>query len=100
MSDLGLFKYSSNKDLYLFRYEGQDLPEVTECVCTAYHTTESGQSYPEFDKFVWVDLDEIDSRTGPSLGTVLNIVLKQEILNYYWPYGEPSHEDSCIACRI
>lgn len=109
--DLGLFKYSSNKDLYLFRYKGLDLPVVSQCTCTAYHTNEFGHTYPEFDKFAWVDLDELHYRTGPSLGSVLQQVLKQEILDYYggeateqdiidWKNGTPIDENSCSACHI
>lgn len=79
LDDLGVFKYSSNKDLYLFRYKGLDLPVVSQCTCTAYHTSEFGHSYPEFDKFEWVPLNEISSRTGQSLGKVLQQVLKNEI---------------------
>lgn len=92
LEDLGRFKYSSNKDLYLFRYKGLDLPVVSQCTCTAYHVNEfNGQSYPEFDKFAWIDLDEIIGRTGHSLGTLLSVVLKDELFSYYG--GEATDSD-------
>lgn len=86
LEDLGLFKYSSNKDLYLFRYRGQDVPDVSKSVCTALHTSKTGETFPEFDKFEWIALNEISSRTGPSLGSVLQQVLQNEIFSYYANY--------------
>lgn len=90
LKDLGHFDYSSNKDIHLFMYNGQDLPDVSQSVCTELFHTPYG-SYPEFDKFAWVDLDELHYRTGRSLGKVLGIVLKQEIHDYYG--GAPTEQD-------
>lgn len=73
--DIGLFKYSSNKDLYVFMHTGSNLPQAETALCTAMFTTPWGGSYPELDKFEWVDLSDIPVRCGVSLRTVLTEIL-------------------------
>lgn len=82
LKDLGHFDYSSNKDIHLFMYNGQDLPDVSQSVCTELFHTPYG-SYPEFDKFAWIPLNEIIDRTGRSLGKVLGVILANDIFSYY-----------------
>jgi 8-oxo-dGTP pyrophosphatase MutT (NUDIX family) len=72
LEDLGRHKYASNKDIHLFKYTKPVYHEqFKNCICTAYHTDESGYSFPEIDAFALIRPQQWLYVMGPSLYNVM-----------------------------
>lgn len=49
--DLGRFKYSSRKDLYLFKILLDELPDPSKCKCNSHFISRHGRYLPEIDDY-------------------------------------------------
>lgn len=78
--DLGRQKYASNKDLHVFLYP---LPvrheQFKDCICTAYHEDpETGERFPEIDRFALIKPSMWNYVMGPSLFNVMQRLFPKE----------------------
>lgn len=67
---LGKFNYLSNKDLVLFSYYINDLPNCLSMKCTSYFEKD-GRQYKEIDKYLYHDFDKIEKWVWPELGEII-----------------------------
>src|SRR5215469_12677900 len=69
---LGVKPYLRNKDLALFAWVVDELPDPATLSCTATFTLPNGASLPEFDRFGLFTLDEAQERVGKNLARLLS----------------------------
>ena len=69
--ELGVHTYLRGKDLALFAWAPQPLPDPTTLSCSSYFTLSSGTRLPEFDRFGLFPWDEALLRIGKNLARVL-----------------------------
>jgi len=67
---IGIWEYKSSKDLALFVYTTDDLPDPRACVCESTFD-HHGQQIPEMDDWALVDWDEAIARMNPDLARIL-----------------------------
>ena len=77
LSDLGIHRYLTSKDLHLFKAEVSSRDhDIALCKCTSFfphHRT--GEPTPEVDAFRWIDASEIADYCTPRLTALLASVL-------------------------
>ena len=68
MSSIGRFNYLKNKDLYLFLYQVENLPKISEMKCNSTFEIK-GREIPEITKFEYVpfSLTSLKKYMGKSL---------------------------------
>jgi 8-oxo-dGTP pyrophosphatase MutT (NUDIX family) len=71
---LGVFPYRRGKDLALFVWTQQQLPDPRTLVCTSQFSW-SGRMWPEFDRFGLFTREEALGRVGKSLAALLAGIL-------------------------
>jgi 8-oxo-dGTP pyrophosphatase MutT (NUDIX family) len=69
--ELGVHTYLRGKDLALFAWLPQPLPDPTTLTCSSYFTLPNGAQLPEFDRFGLFPWEEALSRVGQHLARVL-----------------------------
>lgn len=69
--ELGVHTYLRGKDLALFAWLPQPLPDPTTLTCSSYFTLPNGAQLPEFDRFGLFPWEEALSRVGKNLARVL-----------------------------
>jgi 8-oxo-dGTP pyrophosphatase MutT (NUDIX family) len=69
--DLGVHSYLRGKDLALFAWLPQPLPDPTTLTCSSYFTLSNGTQLPEFDRFGLFPWEEALTRVGKNLARVL-----------------------------
>jgi 8-oxo-dGTP pyrophosphatase MutT (NUDIX family) len=69
---LGLKPYLRNKDLALFAWVVDMLPDPTTLVCTAFFEPPNGARLPEFDRFGLFTLEDALSLVGKNLARLLS----------------------------
>jgi 8-oxo-dGTP pyrophosphatase MutT (NUDIX family) len=69
--DLGTHEYLRDKDLALFLWRPERLPEPQSLVCSATFPDGRGHRLPEFDRFGLFTWDEGPQRVGKNLARVL-----------------------------
>ena len=69
--DLGLHPYLRDKDIFLFAWMPDELPDPATLHCTSSFTTREGHVLPELDRFALVPWDEAMRRIGASLARLL-----------------------------
>ena len=73
LEDLGVFKYSSNKDLQLFYYTIPVEHEMfRNCHCGSYFENKDGVMIPEMDAFALIPRTQWQYVMGPSLYRIMN----------------------------
>lgn len=73
LEDLGVFKYSSNKDLQLFYYTIPVEHEMfRNCHCESYFENKDGVMIPEMDAFALIPRTQWQYVMGPSLYRIMN----------------------------
>lgn len=73
LEDLGVFKYSSNKDLQLFYYTIPVEHEMfRNCRCESYFENKDGVMIPEMDAFALIPRTQWQYVMGPSLYRIMN----------------------------
>ena len=70
--DMGRHKYSLNKDLYLFAYNGDIEFDPAAAVCSSFFEHPySGKNIPEVDSFRFMPKDEVMKNVVPNMWAVL-----------------------------
>jgi 8-oxo-dGTP pyrophosphatase MutT (NUDIX family) len=68
---LGVYPYLRDKDLALFLWAPQPLPEPRSLHCSSTFTARDGAVLPEFDAFSFFSWDEAPARVGKNLARLL-----------------------------
>ena len=68
---LGVRPYLRNKDLALFAWVVDNLPDPKTLVCSEYFVLPNGSRLPEFDRFGLFTPDEARERVGKNLARLL-----------------------------
>jgi 8-oxo-dGTP pyrophosphatase MutT (NUDIX family) len=68
---LGVRAYLRSKDLALFAWMPETMPDPRRLVCTASFTAADGKQLPEFDRFGLFARDEALTRVGRNLARLL-----------------------------
>ena len=68
---LGVHPYLRSKDLALFAWLPQHLPDPRSLVCTSHFALANGTLLPEFDRFGLFPWDEALTRVGKGMAQVL-----------------------------
>jgi putative (di)nucleoside polyphosphate hydrolase len=68
---LGVHPYLRSKDLVLFAWLPEPLPDPRSLVCTSHFALANGTLLPEFDRFGLFPWDEALTRVGKSMSQVL-----------------------------
>lgn len=68
---LGIHAYMRGKDLALFAWVPQRLPDPATLTCSSHFTLPNGAQLPEFDRFALFSRDEALTRVGKNLARVL-----------------------------
>ena len=71
LTALGTFPYLRNKDLALFAWVVNELPDPSALVCSEYFVLPNGTRLPEFDRFGLFTRDEALTRVGKNLARLL-----------------------------
>ena len=74
LCDLGTHSYMRNKDLALFAWSPEPMPDPGRLTCAATFALPSGALVPEFDRFGLFAWDEAVTRVGRNLARVLGEV--------------------------
>jgi 8-oxo-dGTP pyrophosphatase MutT (NUDIX family) len=79
LQDLGHFTYTPKKDLHLFLWRVSEKENPKNLKCTSYIKTET-DSFPEFDTFAWMSVSEFSSKTGKSMGPIIELIVKNHVI--------------------
>ena len=71
LAALGVHPYLRGKDLALFAWLPEHLPDPRSLVCTSHFAVADGTLLPEFDRFGLFPWDEALTRVGKSMAQVL-----------------------------
>ena len=71
LTELGVHPYLRGKDLALFVWRPQPLPDPHTLVCTSHFALANGTLLPEFDRFGLFPWEEALTRVGKNLARVL-----------------------------
>jgi 8-oxo-dGTP pyrophosphatase MutT (NUDIX family) len=71
LGELGVHSYLPGKDLALFVWTPQPLPNPRELFCTSNFSLPNGTLLPEFDRFELFPWDEALTRVGKNLARLL-----------------------------
>jgi 8-oxo-dGTP pyrophosphatase MutT (NUDIX family) len=71
LTPLGVHAYRPGKDLALFAWLPEDLPDPTRLVCRSTFRTTRGDVLPEFDRFGLFAWEDALQRVGRSMADVL-----------------------------
>jgi 8-oxo-dGTP pyrophosphatase MutT (NUDIX family) len=69
--ELGIYSYLRGKDLALFAWRPQPLPDPQTLVCTTHFALANGTLLPEFDRFGLFSWEEALTRVGKNMARVL-----------------------------
>lgn len=80
IEDIGLFRYNSQKNLYLFKVYVQKSDIVTEdLVCRSMFTHKATKTkLPENDKFEWMKVEEFEDKCFDSMKPIVSIIFNLE----------------------
>lgn len=76
--DLGLFDYKKEKQLHLFLYESNQLPNINTLECKSYFKNENGENLKEVDAFSYVSYKDAIYAVNFKLAKILKSILKLE----------------------
>jgi 8-oxo-dGTP pyrophosphatase MutT (NUDIX family) len=79
--ELGVHPYLRSKDLALFAWRPQQLPDPQSLTCTSQFTLPNGTLLPEFDRFALFAWDEALTRVGKNLARVLGSLPRDTLHN-------------------
>ena len=71
LTDLGVHRYLPGKDLALFAWPVEAMPDPAALRCTSFMRLPGGGLIPEFDRFAVLPWDEALGRVGKNLARVL-----------------------------
>lgn len=78
IKEIGLCKYSTSKDLYLFQYDLKSFRNIESLKCTTYFDF-AGKEFSEIDDFKYVDFEDICEYTNYNLGFILCKLLNVDL---------------------
>jgi 8-oxo-dGTP pyrophosphatase MutT (NUDIX family) len=76
---LGVHPYLRGKDLALFAWEPQRLPDPKSLTCNSHFALPNGTSLPEFDRFGLFPWDEALLRVGKNLARILSSIPRESL---------------------
>ncbi|MFD2611702.1 NUDIX hydrolase [Paenibacillus gansuensis] len=80
LEDLGVFPYLRNKDLHLFRWTADQLPDVKQLRCTSYFIhPRSGKKIPEADGYKYVLFEQLEKDMAKSMAKLLRSLYPKEM---------------------
>lgn len=72
LEDLGVFPYLSNKNLHLFMWKTDELPDLNQLVCTSFFEhRRSRRMIPEVDGYRYIPFVETDTWMAKSMARVI-----------------------------
>lgn len=71
---LGIFEYKHDKDLALYLWKVDSLPDISTLSCTSTFVNRQGKTLPELDKFLYVTFKQAFKKTVPAMKKVLEDV--------------------------
>ncbi len=74
LSDLGRHAYLPGKDLALFAWRPDAMPDPARCVCATFFLARDGARLPEFDRFGAFFWDDAVHRVGRNMARMLSLV--------------------------
>ncbi len=79
--DLGHYIYTERKDLYLFKYIGDDSYRIEDAICTSTFFSQLYQTrLPEVDDFKYVPFDEVLNHCSEGFKNVFPLLIKNKII--------------------
>ena len=81
LTELGFFKYTKYKDLWLYLYVTNKLPDIKNMKCTTYFTDRYGNSILEVSGYKYIPFKDIDDYFYYSICEVLKKVQKSSIFS-------------------
>ena len=76
---LGVHPYLRGKDLALFRWERQQLPDPKSLTCNSHFPLPNGALLPEFDRFGLFPWDDALLRIGKNLARILSSIPRESL---------------------
>jgi putative (di)nucleoside polyphosphate hydrolase len=73
-AELGTHPYLRDKDLALFAWLPEAMPDPDSLACTSFFVTAKGERLPEFDRFALLPWDEALACTGRNLARILSAI--------------------------
>jgi 8-oxo-dGTP pyrophosphatase MutT (NUDIX family) len=78
--DIGIFSYTKQKDLHIFIYQTDNLPDIEQMDCTSFFTHPyTKKPTKEVDGYLYISFDEKEKYVTKSMNSVLDKV-KENIL--------------------
>jgi 8-oxo-dGTP pyrophosphatase MutT (NUDIX family) len=77
--ELGVHAYLRGKDLALFAWVPQELPDPEGLTCSSHFVLANGTRLPEFDRFALFEWAEGLSRVGKNLARVLTSIPRNKL---------------------
>ena len=74
---LGVYAYLRSKDLALFGWTPQPLPDPGGLICSSHFALPNGTLLPEFDRFGLFPWDEALTRVGKNLARILSSIPRE-----------------------
>lgn len=74
---LGVYGYTKAKDLMIYVWPQQQMPDPHTLICTSLFTDAKGKQMPELDDFVSVSWEDLENYTRPHMTRVLRRVESQ-----------------------
>ncbi len=71
---LGVHAYLRGKDLALFAWSPEQLPDPATLTCSSHFTLSNGAQLPEFDRFGLFPRDEALTRVGKNLARIVTSI--------------------------
>ncbi|MBP0447568.1 NUDIX hydrolase [Roseomonas sp. SSH11] len=84
--DLGVHAYLSGKDLAVFAWQTDAMPDIATLRCTSFIRLPDGGRIPEFDRFAILPWNEALERVGKNLARVLGVLRARPD----WPFLPPA----------
>jgi len=74
LAPLGVFAYKPKKDLALYLWRVDTMPDINTLKCTSHFQDKRGRSVPELDAFRVANWSEASKKVNPDMARVLNKV--------------------------
>jgi hypothetical protein len=85
LTDLGVFHYLRNKDLHLFMWDTQKLPDADSLFCTSFFEhPKSKKRIPEVDGYRYVFFEESETVMTKNMARIIQQIVSRKI-----PLGKP-----------
>lgn len=72
---IGKFPYLKDKDIVLFKYKAEEIPDIKKLKCTTYFETADGRKLPEVDHFTMATKKELKQKLNKNLYNIVKKVI-------------------------